>query len=387
MTGDSIENPIEIPDDVITKEDQGSARAAYVPDTTLARSIYDQFYSPTSTFKSTHTHTHTRAERSDRFNRYNRGVLLPQPTKVFPPVYEPKVEDGDEKTNVVEDSLDAMVKEMKELLLDHRKPSTPVQPRTPERLSPTPYKHSIYPYPTFDELYKKTAIPPKGPVKLDDLQLKFVNGVLNGGHIGTLSIKTAIVEFKDISKLRPDTWLNDEIINYYMELISDRSQKNKDKYPSIHCFNTFFCTTLLESGYAKLRRWTKRVDIFAKDMVLIPVNSSLHWTLAVFDFRKKQLAMYDSLGGNNMRLVKALLQYLEDEHMDKKKIAYDSSDWSVYIPKDIPHQRNGDDCGVFACTFAERIARDSEFDFTQKDMMDLRKNMVYEIIQKQLLVS
>jgi hypothetical protein len=89
-----------------------------------------------------------------------------------------------------------------------------------------------------------------------------------------------------------------------MELISDRSQKNKDKYPSIHCFNTFFCTTLLESGYAKLRRWTKRVDIFAKDMVLIPVNSSLHWTLAVFDFRKKQLAMYDSLGGNNMRLVK-----------------------------------------------------------------------------------
>lgn len=46
-------------------------------------------------------------------------------------MYEPKVEDGDEKTNVVEDSLDAMVKEMKELLLDHRKPSTPVQPRTP----------------------------------------------------------------------------------------------------------------------------------------------------------------------------------------------------------------------------------------------------------------
>jgi Ulp1 family protease len=146
-----------------------------------------------------------------------------------------------------------------------------------------------------------------------------------------------------------------QIINFYMELISDRSQKNQAKYPAIHCFNTFFCTTLLESGYAKLKRWTKRVDIFSKDMVLIPVNSSLHWTLAVFDFRKKRLAMYDSLGGNNARLVKvficwlyiyymvqrhtytghiqALLQYLEEEHMDKKKTPYDASTWSVYIPK------------------------------------------------------
>lgn len=92
--------------------------------------------------------------------------------------------------------------------------------------------------------------------------------------------------------------------------------------------------------------------------------------------------------------------------MDKKKTPYDASTWSVYIPKvnlshhgfgsvnlmltvlqDIPHQKNGDDCGVFACTFAERISRDNEFDFTQSDMLDLRQNMVYEIIQKQLLVT
>lgn len=149
----------------------------------------------------------------------------------------------------------------------------------------------------------------------------------------------------------PDTWLNDEVdsrstvfelligyaddrfkvINFYMELISERAQRN-DQYPTVHCFNTFFCTTLLDAGYAKIRRWTKRVDIFAKDMVLMPVNSSLHWTLAVFDIRKKQLAIYDSLGGKNMRLAKALLKYLEEEHMDKKKSAYDTSDWKLHIP-------------------------------------------------------
>jgi sentrin-specific protease 1 len=74
------------------------------------------------------------------------------------------------------------------------------------------------------------------------------------------------------------------------------------------------------------------VDIFSKDLVLMPVNSGLHWTLAVFDFRKKQLAIYDSLGGKNMRLANALLKYLEEEHMDKKKSAYDTSDWTLHIP-------------------------------------------------------
>lgn len=73
-----------------------------------------------------------RAERPDRFNRYNRDLVQPQPTKVRLPVYNSKqTEDAEEKTSVVEDSLDAMVREMKELLLDHRKSSTPLQPRTP----------------------------------------------------------------------------------------------------------------------------------------------------------------------------------------------------------------------------------------------------------------
>ncbi|KAI8578229.1 hypothetical protein K450DRAFT_247854 [Umbelopsis ramanniana AG] len=338
---------------------------------------------PNNTFKS----SVARTERLDRFNRYNR--TSPQPARPIsaPVIKREETDVEDTNNNTVEDSLDGMVKEMRELLLDHRKTPPIVQPSTPpSRVSPSIYKKTIYPYPSFDELYKKTAIP-KGTIKLNQEQQVMVKRALSGAGFDTLSIKTAMVQFRDICKLRPDTWLNDEIINFYMELISDRSQKNQSKYPAIHCFNTFFCTTLLESGYAKLKRWTKRVDIFSKDMVLIPVNSSLHWTLAVFDFRKKQLAMYDSLGGNNVRLVKALLQYLEDEHMDKKKTPYDASDWSIYVPKDIPHQRNGDDCGVFACTFAERISRDNEFDFTQSDMIDLRQNMVYEIIQKQLLVT
>jgi hypothetical protein len=51
-----------------------------------------------------------------------------------------------------------------------------------------------------------------------------VNRVLNGGRFETLSIKTAVVEFKDICKLRPDTWLNDEVRSVDFELTDSEGQ-------------------------------------------------------------------------------------------------------------------------------------------------------------------
>lgn len=154
------------------------------------------------------------------------------------------------------------------------------------------------------------------------------------GQTGEIArLKTAIVEYKDIYKLYPETWLNDEIINFYMELISHRANDENSGLPSVHCFNTFFCSTLREHGYAKVRRWTKRVDIFAKDLILIPINYSYHWTLGVIDMRNKTIQIYDSLHGNHDSTLRLLLSYLEDEHMDKKKQPIDLSDWRINAPK------------------------------------------------------
>lgn len=113
--------------------------------------------------------------------------------------------------------------------------------------------------------------------------------------------KTAVVEFKDMYMLYPGTWLNDEIINFYMVLLMDRAanSSNSNAFPAIHCFNTFFCSTLREQGYDKVKRWTKKVDIFAKDLLLIPINQSYHWTLGVIDLKKKQVFVYDSLNGKH----------------------------------------------------------------------------------------
>jgi hypothetical protein len=34
-------------------------------------------------------------------------------------------------------------------------------------------------------------------------------------------------------------------------------------------------------AHARVRKWTARVDLFDKDFIIVPVNQSLHWTLAI----------------------------------------------------------------------------------------------------------
>ena len=51
--------------------------------------------------------------------------------------------------------------------------------------------------------------------------------------------------------------------------------------------------------------------------------------------------------------------------------------------KDAPLQENGYDCGVFLCQYAERIARRSSLNFSQKDLnlAGARERMTQELLE------
>ncbi|KAH9921976.1 cysteine proteinase [Epithele typhae] len=198
----------------------------------------------------------------------------------------------------------------------------------------------------------------------------------------------------DILRLRPAQWLNDEIINFYGQMILARAESSKEN-PSnskvngrngpinAHYLSSFFWAKLKGQGYQKgrLAKWTKQVDIFSKDVILIPVNhNNAHWTAAAINFRKKRIESYDSMGMERGQVFKILRQYLDDEHRDKKKKPFDFTGWTDYVLPDTPQQENGYDCGVFTCQFLESLSRGEEtFDFTQKNMPYLRRKMVWEI--------
>ncbi|XP_065053996.1 sentrin-specific protease 1-like isoform X2 [Rhopilema esculentum] len=187
----------------------------------------------------------------------------------------------------------------------------------------------------------------------------------------------------DMATLAQLNWLNDEIVNFYFNLLKERSKQPGQL--KMHFFNSFFYPKLLKTGYAGVRRWTKKVDIFSVDMVVLPVHLGMHWCLAAIDMRKKQIAYYDSLKGNNAQCISALRKYISEEHKDKKKSPLNIDEWTECSPKDIPEQLNGCDCGVFTCKFAECLTKDSPMNFSQANMPYFRKRMVYEIMTKKLL--
>ncbi|EMD41725.1 hypothetical protein CERSUDRAFT_110298 [Gelatoporia subvermispora B] len=205
---------------------------------------------------------------------------------------------------------------------------------------------------------------------------------------------------RDISRLRPRQWLNDEIINFYGQMILLRSESCKENKKSagangkvkeggrgrplnVHYFSTFFWSKLKTEGYekARLAKWTKKFDLFEKDVVLIPVNhNNAHWTAAAINFRRKRIESYDSMGMERDQVFKLLRMYLDAEHRNKKKKPFNFTGWEDYTLPDTPQQENGFDCGVFTCQFLEALSRGEEsFPFTQANMPYLRRRMVWEI--------
>lgn len=175
-------------------------------------------------------------------------------------------------------------------------------------------------------------------------------------------------------------FLNDEVINTYMDLIKQRSPD------TVYTFNTFFYQSLSEKGYKSVVRWTKKIDVFSKQKLFIPVHlgEDFHWCLVCVDFKEKAIKYYDSLGARNFKCLKLILFYLILEHIDKKNKEFVVDGWLLINVKDCPQQENVWDCGVFVCMFAEYLSRNAPLDFSQKDMVNFRKQLFSELKDKKL---
>uniref|UniRef100_A0A8D0FPX0 SUMO specific peptidase 1 n=1 Tax=Strix occidentalis caurina TaxID=311401 RepID=A0A8D0FPX0_STROC len=181
---------------------------------------------------------------------------------------------------------------------------------------------------------------------------------------------------KDIQTLNNLNWLNDEIINFYMNLLMERSKEKG--LPAVHAFNTFFFTKLKTAGYQAVKRWTKKVDIFSVDLLLVPIHLGVHWlSWLVSPVPLSKLSLFSY----------SYRQYLKQESLDKKRKEFDTNGWSLLSKKsqEIPQQMNGSDCGMFACKYADCITKDKPINFTQQHMPYFRKRMAWEILHRKLL--
>uniref|UniRef100_A0A8C7MRY0 SUMO specific peptidase 1 n=1 Tax=Oncorhynchus kisutch TaxID=8019 RepID=A0A8C7MRY0_ONCKI len=238
----------------------------------------------------------------------------------------------------------------------------------------------------FIEEPKPTEEKPEFPELTEDMEGEVGRALTVGSQDEVLSEGFRLtITRKDLQTLSHLNWLNDEVINFYMNLLVERSKD--PSLPTVHTFNTFFFPKLRSAGYSAVRRWTKKMDIFSMDVILVPVHLGVHWCLSVVDLRKKSITYFDSMGGNNDEACRILLQYLQQESKDKKGKDLDTAEWTVQSKKrhEIPQQMNGNDCGMFTCKYAEYVTKDKPITFTQKHMPYFRRRMVWEILNRKLL--
>ena len=121
---------------------------------------------------------------------------------------------------------------------------------------------------------------------------------------------------------------------------------------------------------------------------LIPVHQCDHWVLAVVDLKRKVVSYYDSCLGEDRTVVRNLIEWVIDEAKNKLNENWDINEWKEEYPSEIPLQENGSDCGMFMLSYARNIAsftdedlENNAFTFEQKDMNNLRRRLVLEILK------
>ena len=178
-----------------------------------------------------------------------------------------------------------------------------------------------------------------------------------------------------IRVLREFIWLNDEVINMYLELITARSRLPNAPLKVVH-FNCFFMQKLVgETGgynFDNVRRWgrlhgnrggrvwgydgTNGTEHSRIDLLLIPVHLSDHWILLCVRFKLRTITSYDSNGDVHVSLLNHALSYLEMEFR-QHKVLFERNDWTLTDSGvDCPQQQNSDDCGVFSLIKADYLS-------------------------------
>lgn len=199
----------------------------------------------------------------------------------------------------------------------------------------------------------------------------------------------------DLGTLKDGQWLNDNIIDFYLSMVTERSQKSKGSLPNSFAFSTHFFSTLQTRGYSGVARWAKRkgIDVTKQDFIFVPINRhNTHWCLAVINNRDMRFEFYDSMNGAGTQALHLLRDYMCAQTMatypesNPADLGYDK--YELCSTLQCPQQKNSFDCGVFVSKMVEVLSKDLPImSFSQNDMPNIRRRMAHEITHQHLLES
>ena len=203
----------------------------------------------------------------------------------------------------------------------------------------------------------------------------------------------------DYKCLESSEYLNDVIIDFYLQFIKKGMQ---EAFDNSHIFTTYFYKALSspfnlkkrkdkdnvtpntpDGVYDRVKNWTKKVDLFEKDYIVVPVNEKSHWYLIIICFpgsvnvkteledtaRRSSILVFDSLPDpENPRTeaVTRLRSYLTSEWAARRGLEAEVVFTEENMPQANPRVRgqlNSKDCGLFLLQFVQ-----SFFSRTKEDL-------------------
>mmetsp|Transcript_20698 Transcript_20698/g.34146 ORF Transcript_20698/g.34146 Transcript_20698/m.34146 type:complete len:495 (+) Transcript_20698:122-1606(+) len=196
----------------------------------------------------------------------------------------------------------------------------------------------------------------------------------------------------DASRIWPGMYLNDTLIDLWIgKMLNELPQIVYERIVVMDTlFYGWFSSCLLsedtvERAYKRVSTLTKKVDIFAKDAILIPINNGLHWTLAMIcnpalikPTKEPEslpcVLFFDSIRGyRTKQVLRSLRIFLQEEWNSKvtksEKVTLDAKSVPGFSPN-MPEQENQCDCGYYLLEFFDRILDQVNF------------NAILEIVSK-----
>ncbi|GAM20746.1 hypothetical protein SAMD00019534_039210 [Acytostelium subglobosum LB1] len=181
-----------------------------------------------------------------------------------------------------------------------------------------------------------------------------------------------VLSFKDITLYQSDVdilrnrykWLNDAIISFYFEYLSDKLPIDKQTEITFLNPTTVFMLSYLENSdnLDEINSILGPLNLPDKACIFIPINDNSdpstvaggsHWSILVFVKNSKQFYYYDSIVGQTGNSHYAMIAARK---LSMLLTGVPSKEQRINI-RQAPKQTNGHDCGLYLLSITEFIVK------------------------------
>ncbi|KAJ3992910.1 hypothetical protein F5050DRAFT_1852134 [Lentinula boryana] len=196
---------------------------------------------------------------------------------------------------------------------------------------------------------------------------------------------------RDLHTLNPTRWLNDNVMNAYISLLSSTTPPNITIVPS---FINSAIRTARTAGMSMrkneaLFRLTKPYpNLMSSLLILMPINiGNTHWIAGAINLPARTLTLYDSSQSVYQNHYEDIFWGIQNWLVNEgKRRQQEMSNLKLIAPQiTVPQQLNSYDCGLFTLNFILACAQGKdEFPFDQSNCSQLRRKMCWELANEPL---